>query len=152
MTRRTTLAASGTAAVRSTEPAPAAGRITPTLQEHMMKPSHPRLAALATAACLLATPAWAQTGHGSHGAHGGQAAADRTSDFVDAEVRRIDAGRQRVTLRHAEIKDLAMPPMTMVFAVAEPAMLQRLQAGDRVQVRIAQRGSTYTITELRPAP
>jgi Cu/Ag efflux protein CusF len=111
---------------------------------------------LAAALLSLSAPAWAAShgAHGGHGSHGAHAAAgdEKVSDFVDAEVRRVDAGRQRVTLRHAEIKTLDMPPMTMVFAVADAAWLQQLKAGDRVQVRVAQRGSTYTVTELRPAP
>jgi Cu/Ag efflux protein CusF len=112
------------------------------------------LGAATLGAALLLAPAaaLAQTGHGGHGSHGAAATAAKESDFVDAEVRRVDADRQRVTLRHGEIAALEMPPMTMVFAVADASWLGTLKAGDRVQVKITQRGSTYTVTALRPAP
>jgi Cu(I)/Ag(I) efflux system periplasmic protein CusF len=91
-------------------------------------------------------------GHGAHAAQGAAAASEKVSDFVEVEVRRVDSSRQRVTLRHGDIKELEMPPMTMVFAVAEPAMLEQLKVGEKAQVRIAQRGNTYTVMEVRPAP
>jgi Cu/Ag efflux protein CusF len=118
------------------------------------------LGAAALCAALLAAPPaalaqtaqTAQTAHSGHGSHGADAGAAKESDFVDAEVRRVDAARQRVTLRHGEIAALDMSPMTMVFAVADPKWLETLKTGDRVQVKISQRGSTYTVTALRPAP
>lgn len=118
-----------------------------------LRPARAALAAT-LGALLLAGPATvlAQAGHGGHGSHGAATAAAKESDFVDAEVRRVDAARQRVTLRHGEIAALDMSPMTMVFGVADPKWLETLKAGDRVQVKIAQRGSTYTVTALRPAP
>jgi Cu(I)/Ag(I) efflux system protein CusF len=111
------------------------------------------LAVLGLASLLSAVPPMAlgQAGHGAHG-HSASAPEARESDFVDAEVRRVDTARQRVTLRHAAVPALDMGPMTMVFAVAEPAWLQTLKTGDKVQVRISQRGSSYTVTALRPAP
>jgi Cu(I)/Ag(I) efflux system protein CusF len=109
---------------------------------------------LITLCAALALPAAAQTSSGGHAGHGSHAAAAdaKESDFVDAEVRRVDASRQRVTLRHGPVPALDMGPMTMVFAVAEPAWLETLKAGDKVQVKISQRGNTYTVTALRPAP
>jgi Cu(I)/Ag(I) efflux system periplasmic protein CusF len=130
-----------------------------------MNPTHPRrrgvlalatAATVATTAALLALPlaALAQAGHQGHGSHGAQATAAEAveSDFVDAEVRRVDTARQRVTLRHGAMPALDMGPMTMVFAVADPAWLETLKAGDKVQVRVALRGNTYTVTAVRPAP
>lgn len=116
-------------------------------------PARAALAALGLSATLLTLPPVA-LGQADHGGHGSPVAAAQAqeSDFVDAEVRRVDAARQRVTLRHGPIPALDMGPMTMVFAVADPAWLGTLQAGDRVQVKISLRGSTYTVTALRPAP
>jgi Cu/Ag efflux protein CusF len=132
-----------------------------------MNPTHPRrrgvlalatatmAATVATTAALLPLPltALAQAGHQGHGSHGPHAAAQAVeSDFVDAEVRRVDTARQRVTLRHGAMPALDMGPMAMVFAVAEPAWLETLKVGDKVQVRVALRGNTYTVTAVRPAP
>ena len=82
---------------------------------------------------------------------GGVQLAQAASDLVDAEVRKVDRERGRVTLKHGEIKNLDMPPMTMVFNVADKAMLDKLTEGARVKVRVAQVGGKYTVTEVQAA-
>ena len=77
--------------------------------------------------------------------------AQASGDLVDAEVRKIDRDRSRVTLKHAEIKNLDMPPMTMVFRVADPKMLDGLAVGDKLRVDIAKVDGQYTVTALRKA-
>ncbi len=42
---------------------------------------------------------------------------------VEAEVRRIDQNAGKITLRHGNIPNLDMPPMTMVFQVEEKTLL-----------------------------
>jgi len=85
---------------------------------------------LALAAALI--PAWAgaqATAH-DHAAHGAQSAATAAAaarpDLSEGEVTRWDARTSKVTLRHGELKNLGMPPMTMVFqlrvAAPEPAL------------------------------
>jgi Cu/Ag efflux protein CusF len=78
--------------------------------------------------------------------------AQATSDMVDAEVRKLDRDRSRVTLKHAEIKHLDMPPMTMVFNVADQALLDKLAEGARVKVRVEQIGGKYVVTAVQAAP
>ena len=67
---------------------------------------------------------------------------------VDAEVRKVDAAQGKVTLKHGEIKNLDMPPMTMVFRVADKAMLDGLKAGDKVKVDVDKIDGQYTVTKL----
>ena len=81
----------------------------------------------------LAFPAWA------------------SNDFADGEVRKVDKSAGKITLKHGEIKNLDMPPMTMVFAVVDKAMLDRVKAGDKVQFRAANQDGRMTVTELHPA-
>ncbi len=78
--------------------------------------------------------------------------AQATGDLVDAEVRKLDRERGRVSLKHAEIKHLDMPPMTMVFHVADKALLDKLPEGARVKVRVAQVDGKYVVTDVQPAP
>lgn len=78
--------------------------------------------------------------------------AQAAGDLVDAEVRKVDRERGRVTLKHAEIKHLEMPPMTMVFNVADKALLDKLTDGAKVKVRVAQISGKYTVTEVQAAP
>lgn len=71
--------------------------------------------------------------------------------LTDGEVRKVDRENQKITLRHGEIKNLDMPPMTMVFVVKAPAMLDKLNTGDKVQFRAANEGGKLTVTEIQPA-
>jgi Cu/Ag efflux protein CusF len=79
-------------------------------------------------------------------------AAAAPAEFTEAEVRKVDKKAGKVTLKHGEIRNLDMPPMTMVFGVAQPGMLDRLKAGDRVRFRAAGQDGQYTVTEIQAAP
>ena len=70
---------------------------------------------------------------------------------VDGEVRKIDTEQQKITLRHGEIANLDMPPMTMVFRVQEPALLQKVKPGDKVRFTADKLGGTLTVLSLEPA-
>lgn len=73
-------------------------------------------------------------------------------DYTDAEVRRVDKGAATLTLKHGEIRNLDMPPMTMVFGVKDKAVLELVKAGDKVRFKAVKEGSNYVVTELQPAP
>jgi Cu/Ag efflux protein CusF len=68
--------------------------------------------------------------------------------WVEAEVRRIDTERQRVSLRHGPIPNLEMAPMTMVFQVRDPALLQRLRQGERIRFSADRVDGEYTLMEI----
>ena len=53
--------------------------------------------------------------------------------WTDAEVRKVDGKTGKITLKHGEIKNLDMPPMTMVFTAKDKALLDGIKAGDKVQ-------------------
>ncbi len=72
-------------------------------------------------------------------------------DYTDAEVRRVDKSAATLTLKHGEIRNLDMPPMTMVFGVQDKAVLERVKAGDKVRFKAVKDGSKYIVTELQPA-
>ena len=73
-------------------------------------------------------------------------------DMTDGEVRKVDIDAGKVTLKHADIKSLDMPAMTMVFAVKDKAMLDKLKTGDRVRFKVINDAGKFTITEIQPAP
>lgn len=68
---------------------------------------------------------------------------------VEAEVRRIDENAGKITLRHGNIPNLGMPPMTMVFQVDEKALLDGIAVGDQVVVTIEQVEGAYTLKSIR---
>jgi len=122
-----------------------------------------------TAALLLASalgPALAQApapanGHDSHhpaaasaapGAQStpGNAPAD-LSELSEGEITRWDPRTLKVTLRHGEIKNLGMPPMTMVFRVDDASMLTPFQPGDKVRFWAVLQSAGYFITRMEAA-
>jgi len=107
-----------------------------------------------TIAVVLATAAMAALAQGadaSHAAHHDAQAGAPNAGMTQAEVRRIDRGNRKLTLRHGEIPSLDMPPMTMVFQVRDAAMLDGLKAGDAVRFRAEKIGGTYTVTAIEAA-
>ena len=105
----------------------------------------PILAAVALALAALAPPTLAQT------VDQGKAAAQQSLPLADAEVRRVDKDSGKVTLKHGVIKNLDMPPMTMVFKVKDPAMLEKVKAGDSVRFKAENVNGAYIVTDLQPA-
>jgi Cu/Ag efflux protein CusF len=69
----------------------------------------------------------------------------------EGEVRKIEKAQGKITLRHGEMKALDMPPMTMVFRVGNPAMLDNLAVGDKVKFDAAKVGGNYTVTAINKA-
>jgi Cu(I)/Ag(I) efflux system periplasmic protein CusF len=70
------------------------------------------------------------------------------ADMTEGEVRKIDKETGKLTLRHAEIKSLDMPPMTMVFTLKDKAMLDKLQPGDKVKFKAVNDGGKFTVTQI----
>ncbi len=68
---------------------------------------------------------------------------------VDAEVRKVDKAQGKVTLKHGEIKNLDMPPMTMVFRVKDAKMLDGLAEGTKVKFAAEKIDGQYTVTEIK---
>lgn len=71
---------------------------------------------------------------------------------VEAEVRKVDTRAGKITLKHGDIPNLDMPPMTMVFQVKDGALPAALKAGDKVRFRADKVDGAYTVLELVIAP
>ncbi|MDP1749248.1 MAG: copper-binding protein [Reyranella sp.] len=69
-------------------------------------------------------------------------------DMVKGEVVKIDKSAGKITLKHGPIKKLDMDSMTMVFRVADPAMLDKVKAGDRVTFEADRVNGAITVTTL----
>jgi Cu(I)/Ag(I) efflux system protein CusF len=67
---------------------------------------------------------------------------------AEGEVRKIDKAAGKITIKHGEIKSLDMPPMTMVFRVEPPSLLDKVQVGDKVSFQAAKVGGAYTVTAI----
>jgi Cu(I)/Ag(I) efflux system periplasmic protein CusF len=82
----------------------------------------------------------------------GLSAAATWAQATDGEVRKVDKAAGKVTLKHGEIKNLEMPPMTMVFRVKDPAFLDQVAAGDKVRFDAEKIDGQYVVTAIRKAP
>ena len=70
--------------------------------------------------------------------------------LTEGEVRKVDATAGKVTLKHGEIANLDMPPMTMVFTVRDKALLANLKPGDKVSFTAEKEDGLYVVTTLQP--
>jgi Cu/Ag efflux protein CusF len=73
-----------------------------------------------------------------------------TLAMTDGDVKKVDLSAGKITIKHGEIKNLEMPGMTMVFQVKEPAMLEKVKAGDKVRFTAEQLGSAIVVTNIQP--
>ncbi|MCM5570676.1 copper-binding protein [Burkholderiaceae bacterium FT117] len=113
-------------------PAPAAARQA-SMPGHAPMPGHAATPGQAAGAGVLAS------------ADGGDTA-PAGADAV-ATVLRIDREAKRVRLKHGPIRKLEMPGMTMLFQVADPALLDAVSVGDTVGFKVEQRGQAFVVTE-----
>ena len=74
-----------------------------------------------------------------------------SQDLTDGEIRKVDKDSKKITIKHGEIKNLDMPAMTMVFQVKDAAMLDTIQAGDKVKFKVEKQLGAYVVTELQLA-
>ncbi len=70
----------------------------------------------------------------------------------DGEIKKVDKAAGKITVKHGPLVNLDMPPMTMVFKVKDPAMLEQVKAGDKVKFTVEKINGAFTITALRAAP
>ncbi|MBK9607666.1 MAG: copper-binding protein [Betaproteobacteria bacterium] len=75
---------------------------------------------------------------------------DMAKDVADGEVRKVDKDAAKVTIKHGEIKNLDMPPMTMVFQVKDKALLDTVKAGDKVRFKAISDNGKLFVTEIHP--
>jgi len=98
-------------------------------------------------AAAPATGAAATADHDAH--HPAPAAANASSEaLTTGEVRKVDPDTKKITIRHGPIENLGMPPMTMVFQAADPALLEGLKAGDKIRFRAEYPGGAYMVTRI----
>ncbi|MCC9163487.1 copper-binding protein [Alcaligenes aquatilis] len=66
---------------------------------------------------------------------------------ASGEVRRLDAEAGKITIKHAEISDLELPAMTLVYKI-DPALLADIKPGDKVKFTAKRDGGDYVVTKI----
>lgn len=92
-----------------------------------------RLAGLSAALTLACATAW-------------------TADLAQGEIRKIDKAQGKITIKHGDIPSIQMPPMTMVFQVREPALLDAAKVGDKIRFDAMDEGGKLIVTRIESAP
>ncbi|MHB1122241.1 MAG: copper-binding protein [Ramlibacter sp.] len=110
---------------------------------------HILIAAVTAAAAVSTLPAQAQAT--SAAAPAVKPAAGTAGELSEGEVRKVDKAGKKITLRHGPLKNLDMPPMTMVFQVSDPALLDKVKAGDKVRFAASNPGGKLTVTQIELA-
>lgn len=117
-----------------------------------------KLAVAATFAAASMSPVMAQqTDHSAH--HPSTAASEKPatndvspvvadSSMSEGTIRKVDKEQKKITIRHGELKNLDMPPMTMVFQVTDPAFVEQVNVGDEVNFIAEKLDGKYTVTRI----
>lgn len=77
------------------------------------------------------------------------AAAPAPGSDTRARIESINKADAKIKLKHGPIPKLDMPAMTMVFRVADAALLEQVTEGEEVGVTIEKIGSAYVITGIQ---
>lgn len=103
------------------------------------------------AVCLIAAlafPGVAATQSGSQPMqHGDMKSA---AAMADGEIRKVDRDAGKLTIKHGPIPSMDMPPMTMVYRVKDPAMLDKVKPGDKVKFLAEKVGGAFTVMQIEP--
>ncbi|MBY3173527.1 hypothetical protein HFO41_12360 [Rhizobium leguminosarum] len=70
-------------------------------------------------------------------------------EFTKGVVNKVDAKANKVTIKHEDLKSLDMPAMTMVFRVEDPALLERLKEGSKIEFVAERVNGKLTVTEVK---
>lgn len=70
---------------------------------------------------------------------------------IAGEVKKINLDQNKITLKHEPITNLDMKAMTMVFTVADPAMLGTVKVGDKVTFEADRVKGKLTVVTISPA-
>jgi len=76
-------------------------------------------------------------------------AAAFATEYTKGTVKKVDVKAGKVTIIHEELANLDMPAMTMVFRTADPAMLEKMKAGDTIEFIADRVKGKLTVTELK---
>lgn len=71
--------------------------------------------------------------------------------LTTGEVKRLDVDAGKVTIKHGEIKNLEMPPMTMVFVAKDRSQLANLKVGDKVNFVVLNEAGKLIASDIQAA-
>jgi Cu/Ag efflux protein CusF len=82
---------------------------------------------------------------------GADTSATQPLPLTVGEIKRVDLDGGKVTIKHGEIKNLEMPPMTMVFVAKDKTQLANLKVGDKINFLVLNEAGKFIATDIQTA-
>jgi Cu/Ag efflux protein CusF len=79
---------------------------------------------------------------------GASYAAEAPAAMSEGEITKVDKDAGKLTIRHGELKNLGMMPMTMVFRTRDAAMVEQATVGAKIRFVAERVGGALTVTQL----
>lgn len=77
--------------------------------------------------------------------------AAKSTPMSKGEVKKVDKSSGKITIKHGPLDNLGMPAMTMVFRVKDPAMLDQMKEGDKINFVAEKVNGAITVIQAEPA-
>ena len=71
------------------------------------------------------------------------------AEYTKGEVTKVDAKQKKITIKHEPLENLDMPAMTMVFVVADDAMLEKVKPGQAIEFVADRVNGRITVVEIK---
>ncbi len=68
--------------------------------------------------------------------------------MAQGEIRKVDKSARKLTIKHGPLQNLDMPAMTMVYKVKDPAMLDQVKAGDKINFVAENVNGVLTVNDI----
>ena len=88
------------------------------------------------------------TNHDAMGKMGPAIKESGSSSMTEGIVTKVDKAAGTVTLKHAEVKSVGMPAMTMAYKAKNPALLDMIAAEDKVGFSLEKQGNKYLVNAI----
>ena len=106
-------------------------------------------AAIAALLCAGAVQAQSHDHQHHHDHPAATTAPSATASLAEGEIRKVDKETGKVTIKHGPLVNLKMPGMTMAFKVQDPAMLDQVKVGDKVNFAADRINGAFTVIQLQ---
>jgi Cu/Ag efflux protein CusF len=77
-----------------------------------------------------------------------QANAGTTDSMSTGEIKKVDKDAGKLTIKHGPLKNIGMGAMTMIFKTKDPAMLNQVKEGDKINFVAENANGQLTVTKL----
>ena len=86
-----------------------------------------------------------------HHGHGSAKVTKVSAELAEGEVKKIDKSAGKITIKHGPLPRLEMTPMTMVFRVSDPKMLDQVKVGDKIRFDADKVNGALTVVKMEAA-